>query len=604
MTVLIPEEVAASSAPQQEYTRRLAERQAEVERYTQRHKSLGNWRLAVVAAGLLIALLAFGYHLFSGWWLVLPLVLSLALAHRHDRVIRGKERVERAAAFYKLGLWRLEDRWQGHGVTGARFADPKHPYSGDLDLFGRGSLYELLCAARTRMGEERLAAWLRTPADPRTVRARQQAVAELRPQLDLREDLTVLGEQARMVIKVDELAEWGAAPPVFTSPRTRDLTILLVVAILIGAAIWGAGISSIPFFVALVLQRGFAYSLRARVRATVRSVDRLSRELEVLAALLTRLEHAPCETPLLRELHAAFATDGPPPSASIARLQRLIELLEVPHNPALMPLCALLLWTQQVACAIDAWRAVNGARIARWLDAVGGFEALCSLAGYAYEHPDDPFPQILEEGRCFEAKGMTHPLLPAASAIRNDLSLSDEQRLYIVSGSNMSGKSTLLRTVGINAVLAFAGAPVRAQRLRLSPLNLGASIRNQDSLQEGISRFYAEILRLHQIVDLASGEPPLLFLLDEILNGTNSHDRRVGAEAVLRTLIERGAIGLVTTHDLVLAQIANDPALHALNIHFEDQLTNGKMTFDYHLRPGVVQKSNAIELMRAVGLDV
>ena len=188
--------------------------------------------------------------------------------------------------------------------------------------------------------------------------------------------------------------------------------------------------------------------------------------------------------------------------------------------------------------------------------------------------------------------------------MRNDVHLAADLAVLVISGSNMSGKSTLLRTVGVNAVLAQAGAPVRARRLRLSPLAVGTSMRIADSLQAGTSRFYAEIQRLRQIVDLAAGPRPLLFLLDEILHGTNSHDRRFGAEAIVRGLVQRGAIGLVTTHDLSLATIADALAPRAANVHFEDHLEDGRMTFDYQLRPGVVRKSNALELMRAVGLEV
>ncbi|HEU4754153.1 MAG TPA: DNA mismatch repair protein MutS, partial [Armatimonadota bacterium] len=226
------------------------------------------------------------------------------------------------------------------------------------------------------------------------------------------------------------------------------------------------------------------------------------------------------------------------------------------------------------------------------------------LAAYGFEHPQDPFPELADEGPLFEVEGIAHPLLPAARAVRNDLSLGPELRMLIVSGSNTSGKSTLLRSVGVNTVLALAGAPVRARRLRLSRLSVGASIRVQDSLQGGISRFQAEILRLRRIVELTGGPHPVLFLLDEILHGTNSHDRRIGAAAVLRSLVERGAIGLTTTHDLALTQVAGSPELKAANVHFEDHMEDGRMAFDYHLRPGVVQKSNALELMRAVGLDV
>jgi DNA mismatch repair ATPase MutS len=204
----------------------------------------------------------------------------------------------------------------------------------------------------------------------------------------------------------------------------------------------------------------------------------------------------------------------------------------------------------------------------------------------------------------FDSEGLGHPLIPAARRVVNDLRLGGERRLILVSGSNMSGKSTLLRTVGVNAVLALAGAPVCALKLALSPLALGATLRINDSLQAGKSRFYAELTRLKQIVDRAAGTPALLFLLDEILHGTNSHDRRIGAEAIIRGLIDRGAVGLVTTHDLALAEVADALGARAANVHFEDHLEGGVMTFDYRMKEGIVRKSNALELMRAVGLEV
>jgi DNA mismatch repair ATPase MutS len=233
---------------------------------------------------------------------------------------------------------------------------------------------------------------------------------------------------------------------------------------------------------------------------------------------------------------------------------------------------------------------------------VGEIEAVSSIAGYAAEHPEDVWPQLAEDGPVFDGREIAHPLLP--QGIRNDLRLTPEMRLFVVSGSNMSGKSTMLRSVGLNVVLAWAGMPVRARSLVVSPLQVGASMRVQDSIQDGKSRFYAEITRIRQIMDLAAGPVPLLFLLDELLSGTNSHDRRIGAEAIVRTLVEGGAIGLVTTHDLALADIAGQLEPHATNVHFEDHVEDGRISFDYKMRLGVVKKSNALELMRSVGLNV
>jgi DNA mismatch repair ATPase MutS len=292
------------------------------------------------------------------------------------------------------------------------------------------------------------------------------------------------------------------------------------------------------------------------------------------------------------------------PSRQLAQLAKLIDLLNARRNQFFFPFALLLMWGTRMAYAIEAWRLHCGPAVERWFRVMGEAEALLSLAGYAFENPTDPFPEIVDAGPLCEAMGLGHPLLPRSRCVRNDVNLGDPLRLLVVSGSNMSGKSTWLRTVGANAVLALAGSPVRADRMRISPLAIGATLRIQDSLMAGKSRFYAEITRIQRIVELAKAHLPVLFLLDELLHGTNSHDRGIGAHAIVRTLIERGAIGLITTHDLALAPIAENLAPAAANVHFADHLVNGTMTFDYRVQPGVVRHSNAIALMRAIGLPV
>jgi hypothetical protein len=589
--------------PRIEYTRRREARLAEAARQMQRFRKVGILRLSLLVVGLILAWLAIK-GLIVWWWVILPTVGFIALAEVQQGITRARRHAERAAALYEQGLDRLDDRWAGRGQTGERFLKPSHPYAEDLDLFGHGSLFELLSTARTRVGEETLAHWILHPETPEVVRARQESVHELREGLDLREDLALLGEGIRSGEDAKALAAWAAAPPWNISRSTRVTAIMLAVVAALALILWIAGFGVIPFLVALILGRAFAFRLQAPVNHVISAVDRVGRELSLLSEVLGRLERERFSSPRLVELRATLDVEGLPPSRQIAGLNRLIDLLDARRNMIFAPLALILLWPLQFAIAIERWRQSSGAAVPRWLAAVGEFEALASLSGYAYEHPRDIFPELLEEGACFDGEGLGHPLIPESRNVRTDLRLSDDLRVLIVSGSNMSGKSTLLRTLGTNTVLALAGAPVRARRLRLSPLQVGASIRIQDSLQAGASRFYAEITRLRQIVELTNGALPVLFLLDEILHGTNSHDRRIGAEGVVRGLIARGAIGLVTTHDLALARIAEQLAPRADNVHFEDHLEEGKMTFDYRLRPGVVQRSNALELMRSVGLEV
>jgi DNA mismatch repair ATPase MutS len=281
-----------------------------------------------------------------------------------------------------------------------------------------------------------------------------------------------------------------------------------------------------------------------------------------------------------------------------------VRYLEQRRNKLLVwfGLDRFLIYTPQWMFKVESWQREFGPAIRGWLAAVGEIEVLAALSGYAFEHPGDVWPEFDDERPCFQAESLAHPLLPEGKAVRNDLNLCNGLQLIVLSGPNMSGKSTFVRGIGVNAVLAQCGAPVRAKRLRMSRLAVGASICVLDSLQGGVSRFYAEIKHLKLISDAAQGPIPVLFLLDELLSGTNSHDRFAGTLLVVEALVQRGAIGLVTTHDLALAQIPESMTGSARNFHFEDHLEDGKLAFDFKLKPGVVRTSNALKLMQSIGL--
>jgi hypothetical protein len=594
-----------TSALHSEYTGRLEARRAAAELWRRRAALVSNLRLAVFAAGVVTAWLALGPEVVARGWLAVPAVTFIALVVVHDRQLRRRTRSERAVAFYEAGLARLEGRWMGRGEAGERFRDPHHPYAEDLDVFGSGSLFELLCIARTRAGERTLADWLRVPAAADTVRARQEAVSELAPKVDLREDMALLGADVGAGMHPDALRAWGSEAP---APHHRALRTAAACFAGVTAATLAAwlltGVGPVPAEIALLAQSLFALRVRARVKRAIASADAAVRDLALFSRLLARLEAEAFRAPRLATLHSALDGNGLPASRRIARLALALDLLDARRNQLFAPVGAVVLWTTQLAFAVEGWRAAWGPALGGWIDTVGEAEALSCLAGFRHENPAHCFPEVVEGGARFESRAVGHPLLPADRRVANDLDLGGDLRLLVVSGSNMSGKSTLLRTVGTNAVLAFAGAPVAAERLRLSPLAVGASIRIRDSLLEGSSQFYAEIQRLRQIMELAEGDLSVLFLVDEILHGTNSHDRGIGAEAVVRGLVDRGAVGLVTTHDLALARVADALAPRAANVHFQDHLEEGAIAFDYRLRPGIVEKSNALELMRFVGLDV
>ena len=590
--------------PQAEYSRRLAALKTTQANYENQHHRLGISKLVLGGVTLIVIGLALAAKVISVFWVGAPLAAVVVLAVIHERVLKRRERCSRMLAYYERARARLENRWAGTGETGERFENATHPYSRDLDLFGTGSLFELLCAARTQAGQETLANWLLAPAPPELVRGRHAALEELRQRLDLREDLAVVAGDARSLEPSGSLAAWGEGDPLLASGPLRLVAAGLAGLWLASLVVWMVWGVMYPALLISAINVAFNLAYRPRAESVARAVQSAARGLGLLSGVLARLEVEQFTTPRLIELRRALDSEGWPPSRWIARLNRLVEYLDSRGNMFVASIDLFVSWTLQCACAVEMWRRRTGPAVRRWLATVGEFEALLSLSCYAYEHPSDVIPEFSQASPCFEAEGLAHPLLSEHDAVRNDVCFGESLRVLIISGPNMAGKSTFVRAVGINAVLAQCGAPVRARRLRLSPLAVGASICVLDSLQGGISRFYAEIRRLKQIVDLTKGTLAVLFLLDEFLQGTNSHDRRRGAEAMVRSLVERGAIGLVTTHDLALAEIAAELGPRAANAHFEDRFEDGKLVFDYRLQPGIVKTSNALDLMRSIGLDV
>jgi hypothetical protein len=497
--------------------------------------------------------------------------------------------------FYEQRVACLEERWVGTGKPGMSYLETGHPAATDLDLFGTGSLFERLATPCTRAGENTLAGWLLKPGRAADVRARQAAVVELRDRLDLRAELALLASLAALGSDMSHVGRWGQTSPVFMSTPARVLgatTLLLALLGLLGVLLFDTG--PWPLGIALGIQIAFAIALRRRCRGVLGPMEEHVYNLASLGRLLARLEEERFASELMVQLQAKLTTTLA--SQGVNSLHRLHRWV---------PFAPLLASRPQMAMLLDHWRQCYGKCFDVWIGALGEIEALCALAAYSFECPEDPFPELLDTGACLEAAGLGHPLLPRARCVRNDLTLGDRGiQVLIISGSNMAGKSTLLRAVGVNMALALAGGPVRAFKLRLTPLVAGANLRIQDSLLAGRSRFYAEILRVRQLLDLAQGSPPLLFLLDELFQGTNSADRRMGAEAVLRQLTDAGAVGLVTTHDLALTEIAGQLEGRAANVHFEDRFDNGEITFDYRMKLGVLRHTNGLVLMRAVGIKV
>jgi hypothetical protein len=585
------------------YRQRITARDAEVAAAQRQHVILGYLRLALVVAGILIAWFSFHRDEISRWWLLLACALFVIVARRHSTVLQQKAEAQRAIRFFERGLARIEDRWAELSRRGASVDASGSLFADDLDLFRRGGLFELLDTARTSEGADKLGSWLLSPASHDAIAARQAAIAELRNLTGLGEHLASCGETDFESLDVTALAQWGSSVepqiPTWLQWIAPALAILTV-----AAAVWFLATNHGWFlFAVVIIDATITFNLQKKTQSLFLGAERASDSLKLASVLIALWEQQQFESPLLKELHGRLAGKERSASQALSRLSLLARMMEQGGNLMVRIFDAPLMYSIQLALAAQRWRRTHGAELERWLRALAELEALQSLATYSFEHPSDPFPELAEGAPCFEATSLGHPLMAASKCVRNDVALGGDTKLLLVSGSNMSGKSTLLRSVGINAVLAMAGAPVRAARVRMTPLHVGASIQVNDSLQEGRSRFYSEILRLRAICELAEQQPPALFLLDELLDGTNSSDRLTGATGIAHALLASGAIGLISTHDLALTEI---PGIdHALrNVHFEERIEDGEMHFDFRLRDGVVTTRNGVALMRMVGLKV
>lgn len=559
--------------------------------------------------------------------LLIALAIFIVVFVMHERVLRRLRINAQRKGFYERGLTRLDGRWPGTGRTGEQFLEASHPYARDIDLFGRGSVFELLCTARTSAGEQRLASWLLAGAPVSEIMLRQQAVTELAPRTDFQERMALAGEDVQTEGKStpEALTTWAESPGTSVRAGIRVLCFMLAVAWALSVLLWLLGrLDAVPLWhwgaLALVLSAlnaAMSYAWRKSTAEAAEAAEAAGKELPLLVAVFAAIEQEQFTSQKLTSLQTRLKSVGLSPSRAIAKMNGYREWIVGAHNLMVKAFDPFIFWTRQWIWAAEGWRCRYGKSVREWVGAVAEIEALLALAILKSERPEYVFPEFvvsgLEPAPYLEADDVAHPLVEGrveGRVVGNSVKLGKAPghnggpglRLIIISGPNMAGKSTFIRSVGVNSVLAQAGAPVRARRMVLSELQVTASICVLDSLQGGLSRFYAEITRLKQICDLTARNLPVLFLLDELLSGTNSHDRRVGAESVVRGLLRHRGIGLVTTHDLALTAIVDTLDGQAANYHFGDTFAEGKLLFDYRLSPGIAESTNALQLMRSIGL--
>lgn len=552
----------------------------------------------------------------------LSFVAFVALVLWHDRVLRTRDRSELLIAINDEALLRMERKWSKLPKLPAPEELRDTPMARDLDLFpseqARASVFQLLGTVNTPQGRATLAQWLIDGSKPSTIEARQKAVQELAARIDFRQELDVRGRQlGEDPPDPATFFEWAEGEPwLHHKPILLWLTRLLGVTAVTLAVLRIFGMVPTGYLVlSILVNLGIAFAFSSRIMETYNTISGREHAARHYAGLFQLLHEQKFESKELRRLDDLLRPKGRSVTQHMKQLERLGGLADTRFTPLFhIPLVALTLWDFHVLWGFERWQNSAGPRVRTWFNTLGELESINALATLHHDHPDWSFPVVDENrGQRIEAEALGHPLLPPAECVRNDVTLGPPGKFLLVTGSNMSGKSTLLRSIGTNVVLAQIGAPVCAVRLELPPVAVASSFRVHDSLEAGVSFFMAELRRLKAIVEQArelyeekdDEHPHLLFLLDEILQGTNVYERQVAVRRVILHLLHYEAIGAVSTHDLTLAE-TDELADACDTCHFtesyEHDESGPKMSFDYKLRPGVSSTVNALKLLEVVGL--
>ena len=615
------------------YNARVVRFAAQASALAARSRLVSNLRgLAFGVAAVAGLFAAFGSrHALAGGIAAVGAVAFLLLVAWHARVIEAEDDARRWERVNRDALARASGEWRKLPEDGRRFRDAKHAYAEDLDVFGPASLFQRLSVAHTRFGQQALARYLRGPAEPAEIRLRQEAAQALAPELDTRQRLEALalavvepsvppgyatsedegkpkkGRPLRAPPDPEPLLSWAESNPQLSGqPLLVGLSWLLPPLTLAGVV--GAWVFGLPAFVwaaPLLVQMALNFRTRMPALEVFNAVSSTEGAFLRYGAMLELIEQIDVPSKLITSMQKQLMAGERRPSQSMKEFRTKVGWFDLRHNGLIHPVAnALFMWDVHCVLALEKWQKRAGKATRGWFRALGEVEALSSLAGLSHDEPDYAFAEIIEDDAVFEAVGLGHPLIDDPLRVVNDVTLPAPGTALLVTGSNMSGKSTLLRSMGLATAMALAGAPICATRLRLARFSVCTSIRIADSLGSGVSHFYAELGKLKAVLDATSGGPPVLFLLDEILHGTNSRERQIGARWMIAELLSRGAMGAVSTHDMGLAKLPDQMMAQVTLVHFRENVQDGKMSFDFKLRPGPVTAGNALRLMRSVGLEV
>ena len=492
-------------------------------------------------------------------------------------------------------------------ANGAAYLPKEHPYAADMDILGHASLFQFMNRTVSEPGAGKLAGWLLNAADASTILNRQEAVKELKEKMSFRQNLQAFGKEYPITdLSVQRLQAWLNEKPAFPeNSHWKWLRYLLpAIAIIICIGTIADWFPMNVFYLALVVFGSIAFQLNKKIAPVHDQLSKMAAQLETLSISIRSIETEKFQSPLLKSLQADFLAGDKKASASIRSLHKTLDRLDLRYNMVLsVPLELVLLWSLQQVLALEQWKKQESVRVAGWLNSLAEMEALNSIATIHFNQTDWVFPQLKENYFSLEARSLGHPLIPEKKRVNNDVSIQHKGELMLITGSNMAGKSTFLRSTGVNLVLAMAGAPVCATHFSFTPVRLISSMRIADNLEESTSTFYAELKKLKSIIDRVNAGEKLFIVLDEILRGTNSHDRHTGSDALIRQLIRHQAAGMIATHDLALADIQQSFPQNILNHHFDVQVSGEELYFDYKLKPGVCQSMNASILMRKIGIE-
>jgi len=528
----------------------------------------------------------------------------------HENIIKKRKKIETLKQVNEFELKALKHEFPG-SFNGEYFRNEGHNFSNDLDIFGAKSVFHYINRSHTSIGQKTLASQLES-ASERAIQAafiqlRQQAVLELTPALDLRQNIQVHGKQISDSAKrLDALSVLLEEPQYISQKRLLITTIRVAPVITLALFILlGLGIPWPIPVAAFIIQTIFNRRYQKKNNRIYLLTSRNARILKAYASIIAEIENSDFSSTLLQELRRGLSYEERPASYYIHKFSRIFSFFELRQSELLhFFLDNLLFWDMHCIFFIEKWKQKIAPKLLLWFDSIGQFEALASMASLYFNHPEWVLPEIKEGEFSFAASSLGHFLIPKGERVNNDISLQGNGNILVVTGPNMAGKSTFLKTVGVNLALALAGGPVCALSCSFVPVRLYSSMKISDSLDKNLSLFYAELQRLKIILSASKEKEPIFFLLDEILKGTNALDRQMGAFALLKQLTALGASGIVATHDLELTKLEKEHPGKIMNCHFDGLVEGDQLIFDYRLKKGRCMSFNALVLMRRIGIDI